>query len=559
MIAQDIPLVQVEKEEFRTLLEYINPGANTTLPDSARTIKMRIFALFEEGKQRIQLILRQAISSIHITCDGWTSPNNLGVLAVLAHFTDKRGVLQNLLLAMKELEGMHTGVNQGNEILGVLDSYQIRNKLGYFVLDNVNSNDTLVDTVANSLQGEGIYYNSSQHRLRCNGHIINLAVSAFLFGKHPDAASRNENWETNAGISKDELAHWRKLGPLEKLHNIVTYIMMSTQRIQAFKHLSGGLMVHRDNGTRWNSWYHMLDWSLTRIKSALQHYCNDEAALTEDILLPNDWSTLKLIRDFLKGFLEATKFSEGREATIDRVLPTMDFLLAKFENASEEYTSNEYLSVCIDAGWQKLKTYWNKADRAPVYIAAIVLNPRYKWNYFRHWEEDWIADAKSSLKLFWESTYRSSTGLTSFDTGINNDEVDKDNDFLQWMTAIDKPTGNTDELEEYINEPVLSRTLSPAALVWWRQSIQRERFPLLSAMAIDIFSILAMFSEAERVFSGARRTLTDDRGSMKIDTLEAIECLKSWFRCGLFENQDVHDILAMAQSLDTQDEVEDER
>lgn len=37
------------------------------------------------------------------------------------------------------------------------------------------------------LEDEGIVYDARQHRLRCNGHIINLAVCAFLFGKHPDA------------------------------------------------------------------------------------------------------------------------------------------------------------------------------------------------------------------------------------------------------------------------------------------------------------------------------------------------------------------------------------
>lgn len=62
----------------------------------------------------------------------------------------------------------------------------------------------------------------------------------------------------------------------------------------------------------------------------------------------------------------------------------MNFLLAKFENGPKEYTDHEYLSVCIDAGWKKLREYWNKIDRASAYIAAIVLNPHYKWKYFRH-------------------------------------------------------------------------------------------------------------------------------------------------------------------------------
>lgn len=48
-------------------------------------------------------------------------------------------------------------------------------------------------------------------------------------------------------------------GPLGKLHNIVAYICLSPQRKQRFKLLSSDLLPHRDNKTRWNSWYNMLD------------------------------------------------------------------------------------------------------------------------------------------------------------------------------------------------------------------------------------------------------------------------------------------------------------
>ena len=42
--------------------------------------------------------------------------------------------------------------------------------------------------------------------------------------------------------------------------------MASSQRIQAFTQRSGGYMPRRDNKTRSNSWYMMLDWSLTKTR-----------------------------------------------------------------------------------------------------------------------------------------------------------------------------------------------------------------------------------------------------------------------------------------------------
>ena len=47
-------------------------------------------------------------------------------------------------------------------------------------------------------------------------------------------------------------------------------------------------------------------------------------------------------------------------------------------------------------------------------------------------------------------------------------------------------------------------------------------------MAFDILSIPAMSADPERLFSGAKITITDRRNRLGIDTIEALECLKSW-------------------------------
>jgi len=49
-------------------------------------------------------------------------------------------------------------------------------------------------------------------------------------------------------------------------------------------------------------------------------------------------------------------------------------------------------------------------------------------------------------------------------------------------------------------------------------------------MALDILSIPAMAAEPERLFSGARITITDRRARLGIEAIEAIECLKSWLQ-----------------------------
>ena len=71
------------------------------------------------------------------------------------------------------------------------------------------------------------------------------------------------------------------------------------------------------------------------------------------------------------------------------------------------------------------------------------------------------------------------------------------------------------------------------ALAWWCQDTQSQRWPRLSLMAIDILSIPPMSDEPVRVFSGARRTVSWDRGQMEAETIEIRECLKHWKRSGI--------------------------
>ncbi|MCJ1469131.1 Phospholipase C [Pseudocyphellaria aurata] len=62
-------------------------------------------------------------------------------------------------------------------------------------------------------------------------------------------------------------------------------------------------------------------------------------------------------------------------------------------------------------------------------------------------------------------------------------------------------------------------------------------------MAVDIPSIPAMSPEPERVFPGAKLTVSDQRNSLEGETIELLECLKSWFRLGLFTEEDLHAVV----------------
>ena len=110
-----------------------------------------------------------------------------------------------------------------------------------------------------------IIYDAKHHRLRCKGHTINLVAHAFMFLKIVPDEAPTENQvkkDTTSEYIKPsdaDILKWRKAGPLGKLHNIVVFIRCSPQRIQRFKEISEKKGLLRDNDTRWNSKYYMIE------------------------------------------------------------------------------------------------------------------------------------------------------------------------------------------------------------------------------------------------------------------------------------------------------------
>lgn len=86
-----------------------------------------------------------------------------------------------------------------------------------------------------------------------------------------------------------------------------------------------------------------------------------------------------------------------------------------------------------------------------------------------------------------------------------------------------------DEFDNYCEEtPSYELNISP--IEWWTQDAQKKRWPRLSLFALDVLSIPAMSDKPERVFSGARRTITWDKAQLDPDTVEVREVLQDWKR-----------------------------
>ena len=78
-----------------------------------------------------------------------------------------------------------------------------------------------------------------------------------------------------------------------------------------------------------------------------------------------------------------------------------------------------------------------------------------------------------------------------------------------------------DEYEKYLSTPAWP---CDNPLEWWKT--HRQEYPRLLQMILDLFSILMIFAECERVFSSAKILITDRRNSLKENIIKTYTLLR---------------------------------
>lgn len=189
--------------------------------------------------------------------------------------------------------------------------------------------------------------------------------------------------------------------------------------------------------------------------------------------------------------------------------------------------------------WYAFDKYYLKTDDVAAYGTALLLAPHRRKIYLdRNWKPVWRRAALAAATKLWVNTYkdkhtRDEEGALGGGEGVDRgrtEEPDEFDIFEQQQAALNAVK---DEFDHYINSPPIQLTKGSSSLDWWLQEANRAPYPSLSRMAIDILSIPPMSAEPERIFSGARRTITWSRHKLGVRNIERMECLKSWIRTGI--------------------------
>lgn len=189
---------------LRRIFEYLNPLVKITDANITRmTIRHKVLSAYESHKDKVIAVLKQPCGLIHVSFDGWKSGNRHSLYGIACCFRDENSRPRKLVLGVPELQTRHFGHNIAAEIPYVLDAYGIQDRIGYFTLDNAESNDKAMEGIG----GELVFVGSTR-RGRCFGHTLYLSAKALLFGHNVEAFE--EQLSGAAVLSEAEHTLWRR-------------------------------------------------------------------------------------------------------------------------------------------------------------------------------------------------------------------------------------------------------------------------------------------------------------------------------------------------------------
>jgi hypothetical protein len=243
-----IAFFQIENKYFREMLISLFPKLNDLLPKARSTIRGWILDEYKRQRSFIMHDLSTSLSAIHLSFDLWTSPSQVPILAVVAHYISANGVKQCKLIALREIFGQHTGANIAAVMVAIIKDFNLKTNLGSIVGDNAEANDVTVDKIFKSLFPNLSLRKRKERRMRCFGHIVNLAAQAFIIGSDAEKVNREIDRAIQEMDFKKVRKLWKKQGAVSLFQNLIRYVRASPQRRQFFRLLKGNDMERRFDG-----------------------------------------------------------------------------------------------------------------------------------------------------------------------------------------------------------------------------------------------------------------------------------------------------------------------
>lgn len=218
----------------------------------------------------------------------------------------------------------------------------------------------------------------------------------------------------------------------------------------------------------------------------------------------------------------------------------MEWLLREFEKFKVQYNCHpdKHFKPNINFACKKLDEYYTLLKISPIYLAALILHPRYKIHWIKkHWagKQTWIEEGVTAVEELWKAEYKD-VPIPETESGETREgeEPDRLQEFWDRDLSSDNEDDSMTQLDELSNWQSLrpdKKAINP--IEYWKNN--QHTWPHLARFAFDTLGIPAMSSEAERTFSDAGEVITKRRNRLHANTVNACLCLKQWDNAGAIE------------------------
>ncbi|KAJ3504337.1 hypothetical protein NMY22_g17960 [Coprinellus aureogranulatus] len=517
---------------------------------SALTISCDIKDAHQFTKLAFIKKLREVEGVIHVSADGWTSPNTIAFIGVIIQYIE-RGLIQSLTLDFIKLTAAHTGQYLATQLAECLQEFGIEDRILGFTGDNASNNDTLVEELSMLIPS----FRGDAARIRCLAHVINLVARDVLspfaqkfmadnkeaerlvtamndaaleedFGDVPDddglapeLVKRDgqvvEEVEGEANLkgclspltSKDVSAAQVTLTKLWKLaYKIANSPALSEALRDACKRVGiKPQRIKKDVSTRWNSTAELsqsgtyLRPALNRLTLMAEHNKSGGALLRCFHMDTQEWTVMEQLSPLLNVLAYATKeVSWSAVPLVHEVIPIINSITSFFNKAIDDPALHHAVRHAALRGLHMLNKYYSHTNESIVYWIAMILHPEYKLQYFTDagWAPEWITEACKLVTTEWTTHYKPAVLVNLREESVDVDESSK------------------------------SAKVDMSVITYWENA--RHSGHPLARMALDFLSVPPTSTNVERAFSHGGLTISKLHHSMNDESTCSASVFGAW-------------------------------
>ncbi|KAG6484252.1 hypothetical protein ZIOFF_061047 [Zingiber officinale] len=275
----------------------------------------------------------------------------------------------------------------------------------------------------------------------------------------------------------------------------------------------------------------------------------------------DDWEISKAFVHFLKKFYDATlELSASKSPTSQLLYQTMIALQVEIDRKRHD-DSNPILKEVACAMKLKFDKYWGNWNNInPLIFIGNILDSRNKLQMMKvivrklggtpTSVKEFVDSVKQSLVTLWmeykgindilnvesqdmQIECDDGYGSTSGGGGPGGGLCDELFDDVEAQNEEEQLQEISNEVDKYLADEIEKRSNKSFNLLeWWKGS--ETRYPILSMIAKDVFSIPCSTVASESAFSLGKRIVDPFRSSLSTKMVEALVCTSDWLRAEEF-------------------------